>query len=1062
MTAGVTCGSCGTALRATAKFCDECGKPLTACADTAEFKQVTVLFADVVRSMDIAAAVGAERMREIMTDLVGRGAAVVQRFGGTMEQFTGDGLMALFGAPMALEDHAIRACLAALEIQAEAVHVAEEVKRRDKLSLRLRVGLNSGRVVAGELGSGASGYAAAIGETVGYAQRMESVAPHGGVMLSEATAQLVEHVATLEDTEMVQIKGADRPVPVRQLVAIGRRDGMLQRAETAMVGRRWELAALDAIVERAIGGRGGVVNIVGPPGIGKSRVAREATALAADRGVEVFWIFCDSHACDVPFHAMTQLLRARAGVTELNGEAARGRIRERLPHAEAYDLLLLNDLLGIGDPEVPLPLIDPDARQRRLTALINTAMQERTQPAMFVIEDVQWIDAMSESMLRDLMTVIPRGNSVVLVTSRPEYDGLLTRIRGAQSIALTPLENSDIASLLGELLGEHGSVRELAATIIERAAGNPFFAEEIVRGLVQRGVLTGQRGSFSCRSTAADVAVPGTVEAAIEARIDRLSRAAKHAVTAASVIGARFGAHLLATLDIESGVDELVGAELIEQVRFTPHAEYAFRHPLIQTVAYESQLKSERTKWHRRVAAAIESAEKDSADKNAALIAEHLEAAGDSVMAYSWHMRAAAWSINRSIGAARVGWVRACRIADRLPADDPNQLGMRIAPRTMLCVTDFQGRALHGSRDRFTVLRELCMAADDKVSLAIGMTGRVIELMYCGSTLEASRLASEQMALLESIGDPNPTMALAAIAFCSWYGDGDFGEISRWSQIVIDLADGDPAKGAGFGVGSPLAIGLVFRGVAGWWFGRNGWRKDLDDAVAMARCSNPTTLAGVLTWTYSLAIYNGVLRADDSAVHALEEAVQNAEATSDDASLALIKYTLGVALLSRDADTDRDRGLKLLEWTRDWYIREQFLSMLPIAELLVARETARRGDPNGAITVMRSVVDDLHKDGHIGWIDWGTSVLTEALVERGGAADLAEAEVAIDRLANLGAENTGIREVTLLRLRAWLAHARGEDAVYRDLADRYRAKAEVLGYEGHTVWAAAMAEAVHE
>ena len=228
-------------------WCPDCGP-----GDTAEYKQVTVLFADVVRSMDIAAAVGAERLREIMAELVGRGAAVVQRYGGTMEKFTGDGLMALFGAPVVLEDHAIRACLAALDIQSETGHLAAEVQRRDNISLRLRVGLNSGRVVAGEMGSGVTGYAA-IGETVGYAQRMESVAPHGGVMLSEATALLVEHAAVVKDTELVRIKGADQPVPVRQLVAIGPRDAVVGRADASLVGRNWEMAVLDAMVDRAIG-----------------------------------------------------------------------------------------------------------------------------------------------------------------------------------------------------------------------------------------------------------------------------------------------------------------------------------------------------------------------------------------------------------------------------------------------------------------------------------------------------------------------------------------------------------------------------------------------------------------------------------------------------------------------------------------------------------------------------------------------------------------------------------------------------------------------------------------
>src|ERR1700752_4654808 len=281
--AGVGWGGWGTGVREHAKFCDVCGAPVAAVTNSAEYKQVTVLFADVVRSMDIAAAVGAERLREIMAELVSTGAAVVRRYGGTMEKFTGDGLMALFGAPVALEDHAIRACLAALAIQEETNRLAAEVQRRDGVSLRLRLGLNSGRVVAGAIGPGVSGYAA-IGEQVGLAQRMESVAPPGWVMLSESTAHLVEHTAILADTEFVSIKGKDDPVSARRLLAIEPRHALAGGTESRLVGRGWDMAVVEAIVDRAVDGRGGVVGVVGPPGIGKSRVAREAAAAAASRG----------------------------------------------------------------------------------------------------------------------------------------------------------------------------------------------------------------------------------------------------------------------------------------------------------------------------------------------------------------------------------------------------------------------------------------------------------------------------------------------------------------------------------------------------------------------------------------------------------------------------------------------------------------------------------------------------------------------------------------------------------------------------------------------------------
>jgi class 3 adenylate cyclase len=1022
------------------------------------YKQVTVLFADVVRSTEIAATVDIERLRDIMTELVERSAAVVRRYGGTAE-YNGDGVMALFGAPVALEDHAFRGCLAALAIQEGADGLAAEVQSSDGVDLRVRVGLNSGRVIAGEIGSGSLGYAA-TGETVGFAERMQSAAPPGGVMLSESTARLVEHTVMLAEPEWVHVKGTDDPVRARRLIAIRARDGLVGRAEASLVGRRWEMAALDAIVDRAIGGRGGVVTVVGAPGIGKSRVAREAAALAASRGVEVFWVFCESHTRDVPFHAVTRLLRAGRGIADIDdNETARARLRAGLPaDADPQDLLLLDDLLGIADPDVLLPQIGADARRRRLTALINTAALARTEPALFIIEDAHWIDTVSESMLADFLTVIARTPSTVLITSRPEYEGALTRVHGAQTIVLAPLGNSDISTLVGELLGSDSSVSQLAGIIAERAAGNPFFAEEMVRELAQRGVLAGEHGNYLSHTKAADVAVPATVQATIDARIDRLTTPARRTLNAASVIGARFGAELLSALGIDAVFDELLGTELIDQVRFTPSAEYAFRHPLIRAVAYESQLKSDRAQWHRRLATAIQEREPGSVEENAALIASHLESADELHAAYGWHMRAGAWSTNRDLPAARSNWEQARRIADRLPDDNPGTLSMRIAPRTMLCATDWQARAVQGSRGRFAELRELCTAAGDKVSLAIGMTALATDLCYAGRTREASQLAFEQMALLESIGDPTPIMGVAFVAFVNWLGVGEFGAILRWSQTIVDLAAGDPAMGADFGMGSPLAIALAWRGTARCWLGRPGWRQDLHDAVAMARHSNPETLSGAVAWTYGFAMQYGVLRTTDSAVRASEDAVQTAHRASSDRALGLAAYTLAVGLLNRDAAADRHRGLELMMQTRDLWLRQRALFLIPVTDLWAARETARRGDRDTAIEVMRQAVDELRQAENLFYGVWGTGLLVETLLKRGSRHDVAEAQEAIDRLPNLPDDDSAMLEITLLRLRALLARARGDHVAYRDLVSRYRAMAESLGFEGHIDWAEAMIE----
>ena len=683
---GLFCGSCGTELPPNSKFCNECGVPVIHATPSAEYKQVTVLFADVVHSMDIAAAVGAERLREIMAELADRCAAVVERYDGTVDKFTGDGIMAVFGAPVALEDHAVRACLAALGIQEEAKRLAVDVGERDGVELRLRVGLNSGQVIAGEIGSGSFGYTA-VGEQVGLAQRMESVAAPGGVMLSASTARLVRGAAALGEPELVQIKGADEPVSAHRLLGMGEQHRAAWHAESTLVGRRWEMSAVEGLLDRAIDGHGAVVGVVGPPGIGKSRLVREIVGMACRRDVEVFTAYCESHTSQVPFHAVARLLREITGVEGLDAQEARDRVRGRVPDADPEDLALFDDLLGIADANAALPAIDPDARRRRLTALVNAASLARKTPAVYVVEDAHWIDEVSESMLADFLTVIPQTPSLVLVTYRPEYRGALTRVTGSHTVGLAPLSDPETAALVSKLLGPDPSVGGLGQTIAAQAAGNPFFVEEIVRELAERGVLRGQHGVYLSTADVAEVSVPATLQATIAARIDRLDPKAKRTLSAAAVVGSRFGLDLLTALGVEAVVTDLVAAQLIDQVTFTQQPEFAFHHPLIRTVAYESQLKSDRAEVHRRVAAVIEARSPASADENAALIAEHLEAAGDLHAAYGWHMRAATWATNRDIAAARLSWERAQKIADALPAEDANRAAMRIAPRTMLCGT---------------------------------------------------------------------------------------------------------------------------------------------------------------------------------------------------------------------------------------------------------------------------------------------------------------------------------------------------------------------------------------
>ena len=1051
--AALVCGSCGTNLPPSSKFCNECGAAVRAHDNRAEYKQVTVLFADVVHSMDIAATLGPERWREIMAELADRCAAVVQRYGSTITQWTGDGIMAVFGAPVALEDHAVRACLAAVGVQEAATRLAVDVRERDGIDLRLRVGLNSGQVIAGELGSGPFGYAA-VGDQMGMAQRIESAAPPGAVMLSASTARLVEGVASLGALESVRIKGADERVPARRLLGIGDGHRAGGRGESTLVGRWREMAAVEGLLDRAVDGHGAVVGVVGSPGIGKSRLVREVTALAAARGVEVFTAFCESHAGDLPFYVVARLLRAATGVGGLDNAAARAAVRAQFRDADPQDVLLLEDLLGIADPEVALAKVDPDARRRRLTALVNAASLARQAPAVYVVEDLHWIDGASESLLADFVAVIPQTHLLVLVSYRPEYRGALSRVPGASSIALAPLSDSESTALVTELLGPDPSVSALATMIVERAAGNPFFVEEMVRDLAERGVLTGAHGNYLRQADHADAAVPVTLQATIAARIDRLVPAAKRTLNAAAVIGLRFDAEHLALLDSEADMGELIAAELVDQVRFTPHAEYAFHHPLIRTVAYETQLKSDRVELHRRLATAIARRHPDSLEENAALIAEHFEAADDLGAAFGWHMRAGAWAQSRDIRAARISWERARAVADRLPTDDPGRASMRIAPRTLLCMNTV--RVAGSIADTgFDELRELCSAAGDTMSLAIGMAGLMSALAFHHRHREAARLASDYSLLLESIADPPLTLMLWASV--GMWPSGQAAEGLRLAQRVIDLADGDPTKGALGPIGSPLAIAILTRGTCRYCLGLPGWKEDLDQAIAMTRSIDPACYHVPVVYKYRFVAHAGALLPDAAADRDTAEMMEMAEHSGDDFAVDGARVSRGLVLINQGG-SQRAAGFALLAQYREAAVRHGYAkNVVQTVDTEIAKEKARTGDIDGAIQLARAVVDYTFDAGDMLSLGEATRVLVEALLQRGTSADLKEARAAIDRLA---AEPTDpgfiLFEVPLLRLQALLARAHGDAATYAQFRDRYRDMAKTLGFEGHIALAEAM------
>jgi adenylate cyclase len=1036
------CGSCGNDLRAKARFCDVCGSPVSPTSVTSEHKQVTVLFADVVGSMKLAAALEAERLQEVMNDLFNRAAVVVQRYQGTVDKFTGDGLMALFGAPVALEDHALRACISALEIQSVTKELAAEVLRRDGVPLQLRVGLNSGEVIVGEIGSGPGRYTA-VGHPVGMAQRMEAAAPTSGVLCSLSTARLVEDATRLGSVVHVAVKGAAAPVPARQLLSVESDRIVLGRNESLMLGRDVELERLRNLFDAD---RGCLARIVGDPGLGKSRLINEFTAIAANRGADVVVTRCEAHTTTIAFHALSRLLRAMFEVEGFSDVEAREHTAaqcEGLLTAHSADGRILFEAMGIADPNAPHLLVSVDGRRRRLAAVMAQAVLKRSHRTVFVVDDAHWIDAPSDDVLAEFAAELTTTNSIFVTGYRPEFHGALSQKSG-QTVNLQPLADAMAVLLVGQLLGDDPSLAGLAERIAVAAVGNPFFMEEIVRDLAGRGVLSGSRGRYRLLDDVDEIAVPATVQAVLAARIDRLPGGAKSMLNAAAVIGSQFDLDTLRVLRPQTQSDqlaELVSAELIDQTEFVPRQRYCFRHPLVRTVAYESQLTATRVKAHSRLAAAIEARDPIAADENAALIASHLDAAGELATAYRWHMRAAEWLRPRDLAAARAQWESARCIADRLSGDHDDVIALRIAPRTMLISTTFFVGDEADTDERYREFRDLAMQTGDIRSLAIGTAGRIWS--YCvndNRVPEAAVLASEIEQTIGSIDCDVVTKSiiLVSVAYAR-FATCDFDRALQVIDAIQALPHKEPIIENSI---ADTLRGLIEICLGDCEQGRRHLRKGTDEA----RVLTPVSYAAVQAYWVALLAAVGTY-ATDELVDEMREVLRRAESFGDIFGIIAAQWAYGTALL-RSENASHDDAIDVLERART-SIRKHRVWILALATLGpdLAIDAARGGRRDEAIEELRGSVSIQLAGGSLVFVGCACEALVELLIDRGTVDDFAEAHRIVDQWQD---RRSGIPAADLwwLKSRALLAKAEGDADGYADFAKQYVSLCEKLDARG--------------
>jgi class 3 adenylate cyclase/DNA-binding IscR family transcriptional regulator len=799
--------------------------------DDAERKQVTVLFADVSGSMDLAEQEDPEEWRGIMQRFFSTLAEAVTRFEGTVDKFTGDGIMAIFGAPVAHEDHARRACYAALQMLDDVAEYAAELRRAKGLNFSTRIGINSGEVVAGAIDGGGGSSYTAIGHTVGLAQRMEALAEPGKAYLTESTAALARGYLDLQDLGEFEIKGASQPVQVFELAGVGqarsRLDLARERGFSQFVGRAAELERLERALERASGGEATAVGVVAEPGIGKSRLYHEFAQRCRSEGLEVFEAQAQAHGKSIPFMPILQMLRSFYGIGDQDPEQlAREKIAGRsllLDPGFAADLPLIFDFLGVPDPERPVPRMNPEGRQRALAGFLCRLVSNpaRRKTLVLIVEDLHWIDEGSLAMLNGLVEGMEGTPTLVLVNYRPEHQPAWEDAPAYETIELQPLDRADTVKLLGDLAGEDPSLDGIDEPIHERTGGNPFFIEEIVRELAESGYLQGERGSYRLAKPIEDAGVPVTVQAVLGARIDRLDPAAKHLLQVASVVGKEVSAEALwmtAGHDAETMEAALVGlidGGFLYEAEIYPERLLAFRHPLTREVTYGTQLAEQRSATHAAAARAlIELEPPERYDELSALIADHMRQGGERLEAARWSARAAYWAGHSRPREALRLWHDVMELTAELEPEDEEVAALAIHSR--LLQLQYAWR-VGMSREEETRLaaeaEEVATRQDDLHSLVLLKVATAVRpgLPHRGPEwIEAVR---ETIELADRSGDKHLQVAVRGAGAYAYLCVADFTGFERILDEMLEIVGDDGSIGANIVLASPIAWGLMGKGM---------------------------------------------------------------------------------------------------------------------------------------------------------------------------------------------------------------------------------------------------------
>ncbi|MDH3211251.1 MAG: AAA family ATPase [Myxococcales bacterium] len=1020
---------------------------------------MTVLFADVKGSMELTETMDPEEWHRILERFFQILADGVHRFEGTVNQYTGDGIMALFGAPIAHEDHAQRACYAALHLREELRRYADELRLERGLNFSVRMGLNSGEVVVGKIGDDLRMDYTAQGHTVGLAARVQQIAAADRVNLAGATARLAEGFFALRDLGSSQLKGVEEPVPIHELEGIGqlrtRFDLSRARGLARFVGRADEMTTLEAALERAVQGKGQVLGIVGEAGVGKSRLCFELAERCRARGLTVREAHAVPHGKSIPLLPVLEMLRAIFGVEDRDGDrSARQKIAGAvvlLDRELESDLPLLFELLGVPDPERPAPRAEPEVRERQLSELFRRLVQARSrrEPGVMLFEDLHWLDRASEAFLENLVEVIPTTRTLLLVNFRPEYRAEWMQRSSYQQLSLLPLGAEAVRELLAGLLGSHPSLTELGDRIFAHTGGNPFFVEEVVRSLAESGGLEGEAGAYRLRGAVDQLAIPPTVHAVLAARIDRLAEREKQLLQTASVIGKHFAEPILRRVadlsegELSEALRRLIRSEFIYEEALYPEAEYAFAHPLTQEVANRSQLAERRRAVHAAVARALEERGSERGDERAALLAHHWEEAGDSLRAARWHRRAAVWAGMAQIREALRHWRRVRELL-REVAETEETLALGIESRVQMLNLGIRAHTLE--EDVSTLYREAeelagrsgRPAAHLPMRLAYGMY-RVFE----GAAAEGVEILRETMRMADKSGDAALCLVTRFFLQNGVLTAGPLGEGVTINEEILELQEGSPGLGAeflGYDIGS---MPLAWRG---WFLGATGrieeGTRDLRRATDLARRADDP---GVLSVTEALsAMVAAAMAGDGSAAmgHA-RQAVQVHQHYDVGTSIAVAELSLGMACVTEERWGEAVEALDRAA--------EQGPGMFSVVVgSFLARAWLGRGDVQRAHRIAQETISSTRRTGARQIETDAQLSLAQVLLQTEGTRARTEIEAALARALEL-AQEIGYRILVprIHELRGDLLGALGDTGARgRELREAHRLFSE-MGATGH-------------